>query len=262
MNREEYWNENYAKYWKEMTDEAEKIGSYDSNIKKVSGRDYKTPGKKNTTDFFEEITYRKNDVLLDYGCGLGRFFPYFSEKCCYYGIDISKAMIAECKKTWPEKKERFIVSEGENLPFEDCFFDRVICNGVFDACYQEQALKEMIRVLKKGGYLLISGKNDLYYSDDEEAYIAERNARKKGHPNYFTDVGSMLEQIKDTCGVVCERYALRRGDFSKGEYEERIPDTFYEWKLILKKMNDRKEEFDKFSDKYSKTWKILNDVNE
>lgn len=262
MNREEYWNESYVKYWKEVTEEAEEKGSQDSNVKKLSGHDYKTPGIGTTTDFFEELEYNKNDTLLDYGCGLGRFYPYFSEKCYYYGIDISNAMIEECKKSWPEEKGRFIVSQGEDLPFEDGFFDKVICNGVFDACYQEQALGEMLRVCKVGGYLLISGKNDSYYSDDEEAYIAEVNARKKGHPNYFTDVEYMLKQARDNCEIVSERFAKRRGDFGKGKYEDTIPDTFYEWKLIIRKLSDRKERFDKFSDMYSKTWKRMNDTDE
>lgn len=150
MNREEYWNESYVKYWKEVTEEAEENGSQYSNVKKLSGHDYKTPGIETTTDFFEKLEYNKNDILLDYGCGLGRFYPYFSEKCYYYGIDISNAMIEKCKKSWPEEKGRFIVSQGEDLPFEDGFFDKVICNGVFDACYQEQALGEMLRVCKVG----------------------------------------------------------------------------------------------------------------
>ena len=45
----------------------------------------------------------------------------------------------------------------------------------------------MIRVTELGGRILITGKNDKYYADDEQAYIAEEAARKKGHPNYFTD---------------------------------------------------------------------------
>ena len=164
----------------------------------------------------------------------------------------------ECIKKFPDEKDRFVVAEGENLPYEDNFFDKVICNGVFDACYQEQALQEMLRVCKVGGNILISGKNDLYYMDDEEAYTAEVNARKKEHPNYFTDVSNMLAQLGTICDVVEERYAKRRGDFGKNKFVEEIPDIFYEWEVILKKNKDMDENFSKFSDAYSKTWKSKN----
>lgn len=260
MDRKEYWNKKYAEYWKAVTDEAEIIGSKDSSISKLSGHDFKAPNIKVITDFFDRIVYRKKDKLLDYGCGLGRFYPYFSEKCDYYGIDISQAMIDECKKKYPSSKDFFIVAEGESLPFEDNYFDKVICNGVFDACYQEQALSEMLRVCKKEGVILVSGKNDLYFSDDEEAYVAEVNARKKSHPNYFTDVPNMLNQLASCCVVIDERYALRRGDFAADKFEKTIPKIFYEWEVIIQKKCNLKGNFIKFSDMYSKTWKERNSI--
>lgn len=255
MDRKDYWDKKYAEYWRAVTDEAEVKGSSDSKIKKLSGHDFKTPGIEEITSFFDKLSYSANDTLLDYGCGLGRFFPYFSEKCKYYGIDISQVMIDECQKQYPDDADRFIVAEGENLPFENNFFDKVICNGVFDACYQEQALQEMLRVCKVGGCLLVSGKNALYFLDDEEAYIAEENARKKGHPNYFTDVENMLSQLKSSCDIVDERYALRRGDFGKGQFVSEMPSVFYEWEIIVKKREELKGSFNKFADAYSETWR-------
>ena len=118
----------------------------------------------------------------------------------------------------------------------------------------------MIRVCKVGGSILISGKNDRYYSDDEEAYIAEENARKKGHPNYFTDVKEMLSQLMDTCEVVAERYALRRGDFGKNRFVFSRPEVFYEWEVIAKKKKELSISFRQFSDLYSTTWKEKNNI--
>lgn len=258
MNRRRYWDKKYAQYWKEITDEAEEKNGADSKVAKLSGHDYKTPDIEVMTAFFDRLIYNQGDKLLDYGCGLGRFYPYFSGKCDYYGIDISQAMIDECIKKYPMESKRFIVSEGESLLFSDHFFDKVICNGVFDACYQEQALAEMLRVSKVGGFLLISGKNDNYYQDDEEAYIAEVNARKKGHPNYFTNVADMIRQIREYCDVVHERYALRRGDFGKNKFVYTMPECFYEWEVIVRKDVDVYDPFVKFSDVYSKTWKKRN----
>lgn len=258
MDRKDYWNKEYALYFKKIIDEAESKDGTQSKVEKLSGHDFKSPGIKTITSFLDQIIYKPEDKLLDYGCGLGRFYPYFSDKCDYYGIDISQAMIDECIKTFPEKREKFIVAEGEDLPFEDAFFNQVICYGVFDACFQEPALAEMLRVCKKGGVLVISGKNDNYYPDDEEAYIAEINARKKGHPNYFTNVPSMLGQVCNYCEIIHERYALRRGDSGKNIFTDSMPGCFYEWMVILKKKVDNEVSFVKFSDEYSKTWKMKN----
>ena len=102
--------------------------------------------------------------------------------------------------------------------------------------------------------LVISGKNDHYFLDDDEAYIAEINARKKGHPNYFTDVHNMLKQLKPLCQIIEQSYGLRRGDFLQGKFHSDIPKRFYEWKLIVKKVKNFDGSFAKFSDAYSRTF--------
>lgn len=259
MNRKEYWNKDYAEYWKEVTDEAEDIDNERTCINKLSGNDFKTPDMATVIDFFEMMHYGLDETLLDYGCGLGRFYPFLSSKCNYHGIDISDVMIEHCRRQFSQDADRFLVAEGENLPYSDGYFDKVICSGVFDACYQEQALSEMLRITKTGGYLLISGKNDHYFLNDEEALLAEINARKKGHPNYFTDVAYMVKQVEKYAEVVVEKYALRRGDYGKRLFKDSMPDIFYEWVLIIRKTSNRHPEFVKFSDAYSKTWKELKD---
>ena len=100
MDRKDYWNKSYAEYWKKVTNEAEEGGDVHSSIKKESGSDFKTPDMAVITSFFDNMEYVVSDKLLDYGCGLGRFYPYFSKKCDYYGIDISEAMIDECVKLY------------------------------------------------------------------------------------------------------------------------------------------------------------------
>ena len=260
MDRKEYWNKEYTKYWKEVTDEAEQGQGGISKIKKISGKDYKTSNTEVITSYFDEISFASSDKVLDFGCGLGRFYPYLSKKSNYYGIDISQTMIDSCTRMFPEAKDRFKVAEGESLPFEDNFFDRVICYAVFDACHQEQALAEMFRVVKRGGIILVTGKNDNYLFDDEEAYIAEVNARAKGHPNYFTDVSLMKSQIIKSGGgtVIKENYALRRGDLAVKKCMDQMPAEFYEWILVIKKELDKRVVFEQFSDAYSKTFRRKN----
>jgi len=257
MDRKEYWNEEYVKYWKDVTDDANQEGTVTHVPKEKSG-DSKAPGESVLITLFEILQIRQKECLLDYGCGFGRFYPYFSERSDYCGIDISQAMIEECQRRYPQARDRFLVAEGEKLPFQTESFDKIVCFGVFDACYQECALVEMMRVCKIGGEILITGKNINYFSDNEQALIAEEAARKKGHPNYFTDIKSVLQQLQNVVEVVEKRFFLFRGDFGQDKYVTDMPDTFYEWAVVLKKVaNSNALKFERFSDTYSNTWKEL-----
>ncbi len=254
MERKEYWNQEYTKYWQETTADANKAGEV-SQVGKLTAGDCKAPGEEVAIRLFDGLTYRKTERLLDYGCGFGRFYPYFSSVSDYYGIDISKAMVDECIRRFPQSAERFTVAEGEKLPFSDGFFDKVICYGVFDACYQETALEEMLRVVCKGGMVLLTGKHTNYFEDDRQAYAAEEAARKKGHPNYFTEVGNMKSQVGPYVKIIQERYYERRGDFAKEKYVEKMPRIFYEWALVFQKTEDLEVRMEPFCEPYSTTWK-------
>lgn len=262
MNRKEYWNESYTKYFKEITAEANDVSSLESHVKKLTAGDVKIVGTDGVCKTLDLMVYKKNERLLDYGCGIGRFYPFFKSKNVeYFGIDISESMIKECKNSFPDASKKFYVAEGESLPFEDLYFDKIVCYGVFDACYQEKALFEMLRVLRIGGHLFVTGKNTNYFDNDNQAYIAEVNARKKEHPNYFTDVIEMKKQLDayNGGGVLLERFFLYRGDTTRGKYIEVMPPNFYEWQMVIEKRCICKKDFSKFSDAYSETWKRKNE---
>ncbi|MCM1154900.1 MAG: hypothetical protein NC392_06000 [Roseburia sp.] len=86
--------------------------------------------------------------------------------------------------------------------------------------------------------------------------IAEINARKKEHPNYFTDVRYLTLQLEQHNMKLIERYYfLKRGDFPQNEAVYEMPETFYEWAYLMKKTEEYKDfEYQKFSDKYSLTF--------
>lgn len=258
MDRKEYWNKNYVEYFESLVNDANQSGTV-STVSKTTDGDVKAPGDAVLEDLFEKMDSSIGERILDYGCGFGRFYPYFSGgNSDYYGIDISTAMIDACKRRYPHVEKRFLVAEGEKLPFDDSFFDKIICVGVFDACYQESALAEMLRVCRTGGEILITGKGINYLDGDEQALIAEDAARKKEHPNYFTDVSKMLQQLQSIVDVAENRFFLSRGDFGQDRYVREMPENFYEWALILRKTSHTDSiKFESFSDPYSNTWKRL-----
>jgi ubiquinone/menaquinone biosynthesis C-methylase UbiE len=91
--------------------------------------------------------------VLDVGCGQSPYLHLLNqEKCKYYGIDIEEA---NAQFKYDNKSVTFF--DGKNIPFENDFFDGIICTEVLEHVYEHQYLvDEMFRVLKKGGEGIIT----------------------------------------------------------------------------------------------------------
>lgn len=114
---------------------------------------------------FEDLLPKKDikgKKFLEVGCGLG----YFSNKASRLGakvsgIDIGPKLVAINKKLTPNGK--FMVSSASKLPFKDESFDVVLSTEVIEHVEnQKAALKEMSRVLKKNGILVITTPNRIF----------------------------------------------------------------------------------------------------
>ncbi len=98
---------------------------------------------------------KKGVTILDAGCGTGANIKWLSQYGQVSGFDISDLAIKLCKK-------RGITSavEGsiEKIPFPKNHFDVVICFDVLgqkQIVNHEKAIKELYRVLKPGGVILL-----------------------------------------------------------------------------------------------------------
>lgn len=110
---------------------------------------------------FIEKYINKNDRLLDFGCGNGRLLEFIYGKNLevdYLGIDISQELIEIAKHNYPQ--EKFSVIEKENqLNYSDDHFDTIASIAVFhhfNPGMAENSLKEMKRILKKDGVVIIT----------------------------------------------------------------------------------------------------------
>lgn len=95
--------------------------------------------------------------ILDIGCGNGNVIRLLlkERQGDYYGVDLSAVMIEEAEKRLPDNvvlRSADVIS----LPFDDDFFDILICNASFHHYEEpEKAVAEMNRVLKPGGALIL-----------------------------------------------------------------------------------------------------------
>ncbi len=99
----------------------------------------------------------KNSKVLDIFCGTGdntKIIQKIDKSITVVGLDNSKKMLEIAKKKNSEKSD-FILANVLNMPFLDCEFDYIIETfGLRNVEKRELAIKEISRVMKKGGYFL------------------------------------------------------------------------------------------------------------
>ncbi len=99
--------------------------------------------------------------LLDIGCGTGVFAALVRRelpRAEVWGVDLVGGMLTKGQARWREHRSSVLPVQGdsENLPFDSCVFDVVTCaNSFHHYPRQDRAVREMGRVLKPGGRLLL-----------------------------------------------------------------------------------------------------------
>tara|TARA_R110002074_G_scaffold143733_1_gene290932 strand:- start:2518 stop:3156 length:639 start_codon:yes stop_codon:yes gene_type:complete len=111
----------------------------------------------------DALEVRPQDRVLDIGCGHGRSLGVLAARASeghVTGVDPSALMtkIALERNHKLVKAGRIDVSIGgvEKLPFGDCSFDKAVCvHVVYFWKHLEEALREIVRVIKPGGRLAL-----------------------------------------------------------------------------------------------------------
>ena len=126
---------------------------YNSNSKRFSQTRYSVwESVKNFNN-----TINSNSKILDAGCGNGKNMTYFKKNGhTVKGIDFSDSLLKICKS----KDLDVLNSDIRNLPFENDTFDNTISIAVIHHLSTNKdrikAIKELLRVTKKGGKILIT----------------------------------------------------------------------------------------------------------
>lgn len=109
-----------------------------------------------------ELLHEDGGKLLDVGCGPGVMVEDLL-RLGYelWGMDAAPSMIDECRKNFGRVEQaHFAVGNATHIEFPNESFDTVICMGVIDHVEEDElAIKEMLRVLRNQGTLLIAFPN-------------------------------------------------------------------------------------------------------
>jgi len=121
--------------------------------------------------YLENLKLKSTDILLDAGCGYGRFSKLIIDRVkSVIGIDVNPENVAYAKDyVGPEKFEVKVVDLSKGvLPFNDNAFDKIVLDNVltfFDLNTQRKLLKEFRRVLKPKGVFVFNFDNSKYIFD-------------------------------------------------------------------------------------------------
>ena len=119
--------------------------------------------------------FKKNDSILDVGCGPGITAKYFiKNNLNVFGIDFSEKMIEIAKRKVPRGK--FSVMDLNDINEINDLFDGIYLQNVLLHIPKKEAeekLKNIVKLLKKEGYIYISVKEKT--PDGPEEYVKVDN---------------------------------------------------------------------------------------
>ena len=117
---------------------------------------------KRLSTIIQEIKIVPGSNILDVGTGTGVLIPMLTEAVGPQGkvtaMDFSPEMLKYARSKGPAEVE-FVCADVAAIPYQDQFFDEVICNAVFPHFPDKVgAVKEILRVLKPGGRIVVCHK--------------------------------------------------------------------------------------------------------
>lgn len=116
-------------------------------------------------NYILELFDNAGKEVVDIGCGPGEMLCDLIEKGCHVtGIDIAEGMLEVARKNirkkFPDYEPKLMCGNIEKLDLEDQQYDCVICAGVIEYLKtDDNALKELNRILKLNGTLIITTRN-------------------------------------------------------------------------------------------------------
>ncbi len=146
--------ENEREHGRKISSHAEEIWGWASPAGKVRA--------DRRAEYFSGLgKYKRGDKLLEIGCGTGLFTGkvYNATQADITAIDISEDLLAQARTKYAQC--HFRVDDAMHLSFPDDSFNGVYGSSVLHHLDMEQAMREIYRVLKRGGTTVFAEPNML-----------------------------------------------------------------------------------------------------
>jgi len=113
--------------------------------------------------YLGELEVGASRSVIEISVGTGRNLVALPPAAAFYGVDISMGMLKRCTRAMKRvgRSVSLVEAEAENLPFRDEAFDIVFSAGGFNFFNDRgRAVREMLRIAKRGTKLLISDETE------------------------------------------------------------------------------------------------------
>ena len=140
------------------------------------------PGGLETTQELAKLCQiGKNISVLEVASGTGETACYLSAslEACVVGIDRADSMIERAKQKAEQRNLgiEFEKADAHQLPFGEATFERVIAECTTCVLDKERAIREMVRVVKPGGYV---GIHDICWQPDTPEKMKKKLLENEG----------------------------------------------------------------------------------
>jgi ubiquinone/menaquinone biosynthesis C-methylase UbiE len=138
------------------------------------------------------------EIILDAGCGTGVFtLDILSFGAHVIGLDISLPMLMRAAQKAKGYSLQIVLADMSNLPFQKNSFDRVVSVTALEFIKDaEGAVKELFRVTKKGGIIVVATLNSL------SSWASQRRAEaKKGHSLFEKAIFRSPDELRSLASV-------------------------------------------------------------
>jgi len=207
-------NKSTSEYWKEWFDERAKNANSDYVLNRGTTLRLDKLEARSAKQFIEAVAPTQTDIILDAGCGSGRNLSIFSSRVKrIVGLDFSERMLDRARqRVADEKLSNVCLTQGSvaALDFPNNHFDKVICASVLqylDVKDCELALREMVRVCRPGGTLVLHIKNgtSLYALSLRLAKTCLRLAGREPKPEQYRSL-RWHTSVLEGCGATMVDY--------------------------------------------------------
>jgi len=196
-------------------------------------------------------SFTTNKCVLDIACGEGYgSFLLSKNSKKIVGVDLNEEVIKHASSKYKSNNLSFFAASIFNLPFEDGYFDLIICVETIEHVMdQKSAISELKRVLKPGGLLFISTPEKDVYNKDGLGNLSHYHEKELTSTEFIDLISIFFKRIEvlkqihiDGSLIYSDLGNISIHNYVSGGFDEFIlKDVESEFNLIIASNNELPE---------------------